>query len=192
MHSQFFPVFTTLLLVLNPFSPRPVLPQAGRVSERYGLRTMAVTCGTTLLMLCITSVLGQALISGFALSPAGVQVSAGLILFLLAISMVFSVPEAGSGESLESFTSDAYVIVPNALAGVFLLNVYQQAHWTELAMALVCAMLTYVFILQLCRRLQHRFGFFMALVSVQRLMGLMLTAVAVDRILQGAQHYFAS
>ncbi|GGC94118.1 MarC family protein [Undibacterium terreum] len=199
MNAHFFPVFVILLLVLNPLACTYALRQ-GTAGKSAGDAQWLIlkTCGCSLCMLLAISILGQTVIRWFSLSTASVQVSSGLILFLLAVSMIFSGVRPVAQLSASTIGPDAfgamlaYLAGPTAMANVLLLSATQTGHWPAMALALACAVAASAALMQLCYRLQHHFGFSMAASGIQKLMGLLLTAVAVDRILLGSQQYFSA
>ncbi len=199
MQNHFLPAFLILLLVLNPlaciYALRPDQTVAGGPASNSGNRLLILqTCVWSLFLLLGISLLGQTVIHWFSLSIASVQVSSGLILFLLAISMVFSGSRPSGKDTRSPAEAPSSLLAaaagPTAMANVLLLSATQQGHWLEMAGALSCAVLVCAALMQACRRLQHHFGFAMAVGGVQKLMGLLLTAIAVDRILTGSHQYF--
>ncbi|HTD06822.1 MarC family protein [Undibacterium sp.] len=201
MDSQFFPAFVILLLVLNPlacgYALHAASADASDIVHQDSLLPILKVCVCSLCMLLAISLLGRTMIHRLPLSTASLQVSSGLILFLLAVSMVFPTPAPASDNRVKAGTETsasavAYTAGPAAMASVLLVSAMQSGHWLQTAFALSCAVAVCAAVVRLCYRLQHHFGFAMAVGGIQRLMGLMLAAIAVDRILLGSHQYFSA
>jgi MarC family membrane protein len=123
-------------------------------------------------------------ISGPALSIAG-----GMILFLIALRMVFPTPETTLTETVrdEPFIvplAIPYTAGPSALATVLLLTSREPDRWPVWLAALTLAWLATTLILVMGSRI----GAFLGpkgLTALERLMGLLLVALAVQMFLQG-------
>ena len=196
MNGHFFPAFVILLMVLNP------LDCLARVQRNFShtdgasnYMTIATSCAWPIGILLATVLLGQTLMSWFSLSLASVQVSSGIILFMLAVSMIFSTRANLANEAVmpgaRNYISQMSCTAgPAVLANVLLLSASQIGHSLEMTMALASAILVGTLLIFICFRLQPQVGFAMALNGCQKLMGLILTAIAIDRILMGVHHYF--
>lgn len=193
---HFLPAFVILLLVLNPlacgYALGTVRSGAGTVANMRHRLPIMKACSCSLFALLAASLLGQTALHWFSLSAASVQISSGLILFLLAISMIFSRPGAAAGNRRGLPSLGTYAAGCVAVASVLLLSAAQAGHWPEIATALACAVIVCAVLMRICYRLQHHFGFAMAVGGLQKLTGLILTAIAVDRILLGSQQYFSA
>ncbi|MES2106133.1 MAG: MarC family protein [Pseudomonadota bacterium] len=201
MASHFFPAFYILLLALNPLAYLHALRTSAEDTSSLGRKNnrlmIAKACSWSLCLLLAISLLGQALATQLSPSLASMQISSGLTLFLLAISMIFPVRRGSAGDPAErgsqGFASMfACTAGPIVLANVLLLSAVQTGHWPEMATALACAVLVSAMLMQLCHRLQHHFGFAMAVSGLQKLTGLILVAVAVDKVLIGTHQYFSA
>ena len=123
-------------------------------------------------------------ISGPALTIAG-----GLVLFLIALRMVFPSFEGAHTEAVreEPFIvplAIPYVAGPSALATVLLLMSREPTRWPEWLLALTLAWLASTAILSFGSRIGAFLGH-KGLVALERLMGLLLVAVAVQMTLEG-------
>jgi len=123
-------------------------------------------------------------ISGPALTIAG-----GIVLFLIAVRMVFpssdhSLAESTKGEPFLVPLAIPYVAGPSALATLLLLMSREPARWPEWLLALTCAWLVSAAILVLGGRISQFLGR-RGLLALERLMGLILVALAVQMFLEG-------
>jgi len=128
-------------------------------------------------------------ISGPALTIAG-----GVILFLIAIKMVFPVrgrsPEEDlQGEPLIVPLAIPYIAGPSVLAVELLLMSDEPERWPVWLIAITVAWaataLIVLFGSQVAERLGRR-----GLVAIERLMGMILVAIAIQMFLTGADLYF--
>jgi MarC family membrane protein len=132
---------------------------------------------------------GHAFLDLMHLSETSLSIAGGLILFLIAIRMVFSHPEGIFGDSDES---DPFIVPlaipaiagPSALATVMLMGSRDPGQLGVWAAALTGAMAVTTLVLLGADPLQRMLGE-RAVRAFERLMGLVLTAVAVEMLLGG-------
>ena len=128
------------------------------------------------------------------LSEQALEISGGLILFMIALRMVFPVgssEDAGSdvdGDPLIVPLAIPMIAGPSALATV-LLNARQTEHPTSLVLAIVIAVIINTLILLSAGRLAKLFGK-AGLAAMERLMGLILTTIAVQMLISGVRVAF--
>lgn len=179
-----------LFLVMDPLgnillftSALQHVPQQRRV--RVVTRELIFAYAILVLFLFVGGPLLELLnISGPALTIAG-----GLVLFLIALRMVFPssdnpLTEAVRDEPFIVPLAIPYVAGPSALATVLLLMSREPARWPEWLLALTLAWLASTAILVLGGRIGAFLGS-RGLVALERLMGLLLVAVAVQMFLEG-------
>ncbi len=166
------------LAALRPVDPARRLWVVGReLLISYGLLVGFLYAGRPLL-----SVLG---ISEPALIMAG-----GIVLFLIAIRMVFPATHGSLGETVdgEPFVvplAIPYIAGPSALATVLLLTSRDPGRHTEWLMAVSLAWLASAVILLLGAKLSGFLGQ-KGISAIERLMGMVLVASAVQMFLDGA------
>ena len=129
-------------------------------------------------------------ITGPSLSIAG-----GIILFLIALKMIFPIYEGTFGESTEGEPfivplAIPLVAGPSAITTVLLLATREPARWPEWFLALVCAWILTAAILLLSTTLSRFLGK-RGLVALQRLMGMLLTTIAVQMFLTGINQFMS-
>lgn len=129
-------------------------------------------------------------IEGYALSTAG-----GMILFLIALKMIFAEPESvfgplPGGEPFIVPLAVPFIAGPSAMTTVLLLGTREPGRVLEWAAALVCAWLGSLAILLLAATLSRLLGQ-RVLVAFERLMGMLLTAVAVQMFMAGVREFMA-
>lgn len=187
--------FILLLLVLDPFGSLPIFISVLREVEparrtRVALREVAIA----LTVLLVFMLAGQAFLNLMRLSERSLEVAGGVILLIIAIRMIF-----GSGGRVyvnepgrEPFIFPLAVPLlagPSAMATVLLLASRQPDqlfHWVG---ALVAALAVCAVVLLLADRIRRLLGDAM-ITATEKLMGLVLTAIAVEMILAGLKRYF--
>jgi len=141
-------------------------------------------------LLCGRFVLGLLQISEPSLGVAG-----GIVLFLIALKMIFHGPEAMMGKNPEGEPfivplAIPLVAGPSAISMVLILATREPGRLLEWAVALVCAWAASSVILLFSVGLARFFGE-RGLVALERLMGLLLTVIAVQMFLTGLKHFLA-
>lgn len=195
MDHTFLSAFVLLLLVLDPFGSLPIFISVlrGVAPERrriVALREVAIAFG----VLAVFMVGGQAFLSLMRLSERSLEVAGGVILLIIAIRMIFaSGGEIYAGDSAkEPFIFPLAVPLlagPSAMATVLLLASRQPENLLSWFGALTAAMAVSAAVLLAADRLRKLLGASMVS-AIEKLMGLVLTAVAVEMILAGLKRYF--
>ena len=196
MEHGFVSALVLLLLVLDPFGSLPIFISvlkgvAPERRPRVALREVSIAFG----VLALFMVGGQAFLSLMRLSERSLEVAGGVILLIIAIRMVFASGGevyAAGGEGREPFIFPLAVPLlagPSAMATVLLLASRQPDQlWTWMG-ALTAAMAVSGAVLLAADRLRKLLGASMV-AAIEKLMGLVLTAIAVEMILAGLKRYF--
>jgi MarC family membrane protein len=178
-----------LLLITDPFGSIPIFANALRNvpperRTRVIVREVLIAFGLLLTFMFV----GDAFLRVMNLSGLSLQIAGGVILFLIALRMVF--PNA---QEPDTFMQGEPLIVPlavpalagpSALATVMLLVSEAPERRLEWIAALSVTMLVCAVVLVLAERIQKVLGE-RFVVAVERLMGLILVAVAVEMLLRG-------
>jgi MarC family membrane protein len=196
MDHTFLSALVLLLLVLDPFGSLPIFISVMRGVEpsrrtRVALREVAIA----FVVLAVFMVGGQGFLSLMRLSERSLEVAGGVILLIIAIRMIFASGGeiyAGEGSGREPFIFPLAVPLlagPSAMATVLLLASRQPEGIATWFMALSAAMAISGAVLLAADRLRRLLG--ASVVSaIEKLMGLVLTAIAVEMILAGLKRYF--
>jgi multiple antibiotic resistance protein len=132
---------------------------------------------------------GRFVLAVFRISEPSLSIAGGIILFLIALRMIFGTHETVFGDVLdrEPFIvplAVPYLAGPSAIATVMLLATREPERWGHwllaVGLAWACSAVILYFAGHLSRLLGER-----GLTAVERLMGLLLTAVAVEMSLSG-------
>jgi MarC family membrane protein len=186
----------TLFLVMDPLGNIPFflasLQQVpSRRHHRVVVRELLIAYGIMVAFLFA----GGPLLSLLAISEAALTLAGGIILFLIAIRMVFP-PSAGAvheevaGEPFIVPLAIPYVAGPSVLATEMLLMKGDQGRWADWLVALTIAWLATAVILVAGNQLRRVLGP-RAMIAMERLMGMILVAVSVQMFLSGVQRYFS-
>ena len=196
MDHTFLSALVLLLLVLDPFGSLPVFVSVMRQvaperRTRVALRESALAFGVLVLFMFA----GQSFLTLMRLSERSLEVAGGVILLIIAIRMIFAsggeiyAADAKGREPLIFPLAVPLLAGPSALATVLLLASRQPERLLEWIGALTVAMLVSAAVLLGADRIRRWIGSSMVS-AIEKLMGLVLTAIAVEMILAGLKRYF--
>ena len=135
---------------------------------------------------------GEGFLRVMNLSELSLQIGGGVILFLIALRMVFPPPAAEEAEILTEPLIVPLAIPaiagPSALATVLLLVSQQPERRLEWIAALCVTMVISAVVLVSAERIQRIVGPRLV-TAVERLMGLVLVSVAIEMMLRGAKTF---
>jgi len=193
MNGELFSAAVLLILVLDPFGNLPIVVSAlSRVPRERHARIVLRECCFAYAILLAFMAGGRTFLEWLQLSDVSLSIAGGIILFLIALRMVFPHRDGVFGESHgEPFLVPLAVpsiAGPSALATVMLMASRDPAHFWTWVSALTIAMLVTTVVLLGASRLQALLGE-RAIVAFERLMGLVLTAVAVQMLLNGVREF---
>jgi small neutral amino acid transporter SnatA (MarC family) len=196
MQYTFLSAVILLLLVADPLGNIPIFVAALRnvAPERKALVVLR-ECLIAFTILLLFMVFGNGFLQLLGLSDISLQIGGGVILFLIALRMVFPVPEGifGTTPGGEPFIVPLAIPAlagPSALGTVLLLVSRDPSRLFEWIAALAVAMLISAAVLAMSGQLQRWLGE-RALIAMERLMGLVLTAISVEMILKGLRIFFS-
>ena len=186
--------FITLLLVLDPIGNIPfLLAMMRHVEESRRRRVILRECAIALAVLFLFLGFGTRLLEVLGLSQSSLGVAGGIILFLIALRMVFESSDRvfggmPQGEPFIVPLAVPFLAGPSALASVILLGTRAQLNVWEAMLALVLAMAVTASVLLAGQRIVKLVGE-RGVEALQRLMGLLLTAIAVEMFLRGVREF---
>lgn len=191
----FFHALLLLLIITDPLGNIPLFIAAlGRVSPERRPRVIWRESLVAFLILAAAMLVGRSLMGLLGLSDESIKAAGGVILFLIAINMVFP----GSGARLGEGPSQGEPFIvpiavplisgPSAMAMAMLIAAEDPSRMLEWIAALILCIGVTVLVLFASGRIKELLGE-QVLVAIERLMGLILTAVAIDMMLNGAAAY---
>jgi len=183
-----------LFLVMDPLGNIPlflsVLKQVPEERRRLVLRRELLIAYVVLLMFLL---LGPYILSFLQVSQEAIRIGGGIVLFLIAIKMVF--PQEGgllgktpSGEPFIVPLAIPLMAGPSSLAMIMLMRKSADGQWLDLWLAVTAAWAVSAVILLASRRLYLVLGE-RGLFAIERLMGMVLIIMAVQMLLEGTAQY---
>ena len=189
MNYTFLSATVLLILITDPFGNIPIFANALKnVAPARRPRVILREVLIAFALLLVFMFVGDGFLRVMNLSALSLQIAGGVILFLIALRMIFPPPPV---EAVDQVTEPLIVPLaipalagPSALATVMLLVSQAPERRVEWVAALSVTMLVCAVVLVLAERIQRVLGD-RFIVAVERLMGLILVAVAVEMLLRG-------
>ncbi len=193
MNYTFASATILLLLITDPVGNISVFANALKhVAPERRARVILREILIAFFLLLTFMFVGEGFLRVMNLSELSLQIGGGVILFLIALRMVFPPPAA---EEAEIFTEPLIVPLaipaiagPSALATVLLLVSQQPERRLEWIAALCVTMVISAVVLVSAERIQRIVGPRLV-TAVERLMGLVLVSVAIEMMLRGAKTF---
>jgi MarC family membrane protein len=194
MNAELFSATTLLVLVLDPFGNLPLVVSmlSGTPPERRR-RVVLRECAFAYATLLAFMIGGQAFLRWLQLTEVSLAIAGGIILFLIALRMIFPHKDGVFGDTVtgEPFLvplAIPFIAGPSALATVMLMVSRDPAHLLTWVLALTMAMAISTAVLLAAPWLQRKLGG-PVINAFERLMGLVLTALAVEMLLNGVRTF---
>ena len=182
-----------LLLVVDPVGNIPLF--AALLNDiRADRRTRIIVreCAIAFGVLVFFVLTGRSLLQVLGVSQTSLNIAGGVILFLIALRMIFRGNEPIFGEqSGEPFIVPLAIPAiagPTAIATVIVLASSAPGRIFEWLAAVASATGVTLALLLFADRISHRVGR-RGLLALERLMGLILTAIAVEMLLRGIREF---
>lgn len=183
-----------LFLVMDPFGNIPFFqvvlgPIAAERRRRIIAREMLIALAVLVLFLLA----GPRFLALLNISEMALEIAGGIILFLIALRMIFKSPREMFSDDLEGEPLVVPLAIPSvagpsAVAVVLVLSAQEPERWGDWLLALLLAWAATGLILlgssNLGRILGER-----GLMALQRLMGLLLTTIAVEMFIRGLRDF---
>lgn len=187
----------TLFLVMDPIGNTPVFlsvlegVQEPKRRRAIVVREMFVALGILLFFLFT----GKYILSGLQIRPVALQMSGGVILFLIAIRMIF--PRSGSATA-ESPQDEPFIVPlavplvagPSAMTAVVLFATQYPDRLLDWTLALTIAWAGSFVVLFFSEWLRKVLGSRL-IAALERLMGMILTVIATQTFLDGVATFLA-
>jgi MarC family membrane protein len=192
--TEIFSAAVLLTLVIDPFGNVPLVVSALKnVAPQRRAWVVLRECIAAYVILLAFMFGGQSFLHWLHLSETSLSIAGGVILFVIALRMVFPRTEGIFGDlpDTEPFLvplAIPSIAGPSALATAMLMASREPAHIGEWALALTVAMGVTTIVLVAAQRLQAVLGE-RAMFALERLMGLVLTALAVEMLLGGVRSF---
>jgi multiple antibiotic resistance protein len=202
--SEYTRFFTALLVILDPFAVIPILlALTQKYTTRQRNRAVNVATLTVFIVLALSAAFGENILTVLGASLPSFRVGGGIILLLMGLSMLRAEPEpmrTTAGEQEAARSSENIAVVPIAIPllagpGAISTVIIQMQRpgtenhllWVILITFLVCVIVWAVL------RLSSPIGRFLGPIGINvmnRLFGLILTALAVEIMANGLRGLF--
>lgn len=194
----FLSALVLLVLVMDGLGDIPLFLSAlrGVPRERWSrviLREMAFAFAVLVAFLLA----GHWILAALQVSERSLTIAGGVILFLIALRMIFPAPSAqaagepGDGEPFLVPLAIPYVAGPSAISTVMLIMSRDPSRWAEWLAALAIASAVTCGLLLLSPWVHAALGE-RGVRAIERLMGLVLTAIATEMFLDGIGRFVES
>ena len=184
-----------LVLVMDPLGNIPVfLSLLRQVDPARRVIVIVRECSIAFAVLLVFVFTGRQFLGLLGLSDSSLNIAGGVILFLIALRIIFKHPEGVFGDSAHE--GEPFIVPlaipsiagPTAIATVVLLVSRAPERLLEWVVALAAAMAITLVLLLFADRISKLIGE-RGLRALERLMGLILTAVAVEMLLRGIEAF---
>jgi MarC family membrane protein len=193
MNYTFASATILLILITDPVGNIPIFANALKhVAPERRARVILREILIAFFLLLTFMFVGEGFLKVMNLSELSLQIGGGVILFLIALRMVFPPPATLEPEIFEEPLIVPLAVPaiagPSALATVLLLVSQQPERRLDWIAALCVTMLISAVVLVSAERIQRLIGSRLV-VAVERLMGLVLVSVAIEMMLRGAKTF---
>lgn len=194
MDGSFASAVVILLLVVDPVGNIPLFLSLLRgVDSARRTRVIVRECVIAFVVLLAFVLFGRWILTLLGLSEPSLTIAGGVILFLIAVRMIFRGPEgvfgdSGDGEPFIVPLAIPAIAGPAAIATVVLLVSRAPERLPEWIGAVSVAMLVTLACLVFAERVATLVGE-RGLLAFERLMGLILTAISVEMLLRGIETF---
>lgn len=198
--SMFLNYFISLFMICSPLTAIPVFLTLSRGRSKSERRTAAIISGfSVFIILLISTWTGQSLLSFLSIRIASFQCGGGIVLFLLALSMLNAQVSQIRQTEEEVVKKPTFAIVPLAIPlmagpGAISASIVASATFssildkTILSLAALTLAFVVVLLLLFASRIEKYLGS-TGLNIISRIGGLILAAIAIEIIFQGVEGF---
>ncbi len=185
----------TLFLIMDPLGNLPIILSILKHLDPKRRRIVLVReLFFALIILLVFLFSGQKLLNFLHVSTETVSISGGVILFIIAIKMIFPQPGGVTGLAAgeEPFLVPMAIPMiagPSVLAALLLLSNHEPNRMFDLSLAVILAW-SATFIILMFYNFFHKLLGDKGLKAIERLMGLLLVMIAIQMFLDGLREYF--
>ena len=194
-------IFSTavlLWLIMDPLGNMPIFISALKhVPENRRTKVLVRELLIALLVLIIFLFAGDNMLAVLSLQQQAVTISGGVILFLIALKMIFP-PARGGGIMGDTPDGEPFIVPmaiplmagPSILATLIMLSSQHQGETTALLTALLLAWVANSAILVFSNRIMKILGN-RGVYAVERLMGMILIMLSIQMLINGISGYLS-
>jgi MarC family membrane protein len=195
MKQTFLSATVLLIVITDPLGNLPLfISNIGRVRPDRRIKVILRECGIAFAVLVAFMLFGTQILALLGLTEETLKITAGVILFLIAINMVF--PGSGVAVGREEYSGEPFIVPiaiplisgPSAMVTSMLVAGSDPGRMLEwIAAAAVTIAVTLVAFLA-SSKLRDALGD-QAINAIEKLMGLILTAISIEMLLDGIAAY---
>ncbi|KPH56904.1 MarC family transcriptional regulator [Pseudoalteromonas porphyrae] len=199
--NELLAIFIFFFAVIDPIGTVPVFIATTRGDcEQFKRKVAYKAVAVSAVVLLFFVLAGELLLNAIKIPLSAFQIAGGIVLLLFALSMIFgeSKPETEIKSVRDSTATAIFPLAipsiasPGAMLGAVLMTRNNEYTWVEqsITSAVMLAVLAVVLVLLLLATHVHKLIGDSGASIISRIMGLILTSVAVTNILDGIAHYF--
>lgn len=193
-------IFVTLFVIIDPIAVAPIFVALTSGMEPARRRASALRAALVAISVLTTfGLFGEALLRAIGISIDAFRISGGLLLFLIAIEMLFEkrTQRRQNAHSEEGHDPSVFPVAvplmagPGAMATMVLLAAQSENNWADLIAlhAVMIAVVSITFVLCLAGSWLERFIGSNGINVLTRLFGILLAALSVQIVLDGLSAY---
>ncbi len=195
MDTSFLSATILLILITDPLGNIPLFISAlKQVKPERRRRVVFRECFIAFAVLLTFMFFGKGFLELMHLTDESLRVAGGVILFLIAIKMIF--PGEGSMFGGDKMHGEPFIVPiavpliagPSAMATVLLMSTREPERMLEWIGALTLTMLVTLLVFLFSGKIHRALGE-QAITALERLMGLVLTAISIEMLLGGVAAY---
>jgi MarC family membrane protein len=195
MEQTFLSATILLIVITDPLGNIPLfISNMRKVKRERRLKIIVRECAVAFAVLLVFMLFGRQLLTLLRLSEETLRIAGGVILFLIALNMIF--PGTGAAVGQEGVADEPFIVPiaiplisgPSAMVTVMLVagsNPHRMLEWVA-ALAITIAVTFAVFLAS--DRIKALLGD-QAISAIEKLMGLVLTAMSIEMLLSGVAAY---
>lgn len=199
--NELIAIFIFFFAVIDPIGTVPVFIAVTRGDDEKFKRKVALKAVAVAALLLLFFILaGELLLNAIKIPLSAFQIAGGIVLLLFALSMIFgeSKPESEIKSVRDSTETAIFPLAipsiasPGAMLGAVLMTRNTEYTWVEQAItsSVMLGVLLVVLVLLLLATHVHKIIGDSGASIISRIMGLILSSVAVTNILDGIAHFF--
>ena len=196
MEYTFLSATVLLVLITDPLGNIPLFITAMRdVPRERRVKLILREVGIAFVILLFFMVVGDRFLRMMSLTDLSLRLGGGIVLFLIALRMIFPHPDGALGSDPRAGGEPFIVPLaipalagPSALATVMLLTSQAPGKMFEWVGALTVTMIVCAIVLILAEKIQQWLGE-RTVAAFERLMGLVLVAISVEMLLAGVRAF---
>ena len=195
MEQTFLSATILLIVITDPLGNIPLfISNMAKVKKERRLKVIVRECVVAFAVLLVFMVFGRQMLSLLRLSEETLRIAGGVILFLIALNMIF--PGSGVAVGQDGIADEPFIVPiaiplisgPSAMVTVMLVAGSNPARMLEWIAALAITIAVTFLVFLASDKIKDVLGS-RVISAVEKLMGLVLTAMSIDMLLSGVAAY---